>query len=249
MAIFVKTPREIDVMRRAGAIVQETLELLKGVIRAGVTTKDLDRIAAEFLRSKGAAASFKGYNGYPASICVSVEDEVVHGVPSKRALADGQIVSIDVGAYIDGYHADAARTFIVGGSTDPMRTRLVKVTEESFFEACKVIKDGVRVGDISHAIQSHCEAHGYSVVRALVGHGIGRQMHEDPSVPNFGKAGRGIRLTAGMTVAVEPMVNMGEYEVTFDADGWTVRTKDGKPSAHYENTVLVTKTGYELLTL
>lgn len=247
--ITIKTQNEIEKMRKAGLIVRDVLNILGDNIKVGITTKELDIIAYEYITSCGAYPSFLGYRGYPASICASIDDEVVHGIPSsKRTLEEGQIISIDVGAYINGYHADAARTFAVG-QVSPQNQKLIKVTEQSFFEGLKVLKDGVKLGDLSSAIQNYVEKAGFSVVRALVGHGIGKQIHEDPSVPNFGTAGKGIKLSKNMTLAIEPMVNMGGYEVEFCPDGWTVKTKDGLPSAHYENTVVITANGAEILTL
>ena len=247
--ITIKTQNEIEKMRKAGLIVRDVLNILGDNIKVGITTKELDIIAYEYITSCGAYPSFLGYRGYPASICASIDDEVVHGIPSsKRTLEEGQIISIDVGAYINGYHADAARTFAVG-QVSAQNQKLIKVTEQSFFEGLKVLKDGVKLGDLSSAIQNYVEKAGFSVVRALVGHGIGKQIHEDPSVPNFGTAGKGIKLSKNMTLAIEPMVNMGGYEVEFCPDGWTVKTKDGLPSAHYENTVVITANGAEILTL
>ena len=246
--ITIKKNDEIERMRKAGAITRDVLNVIGEKVKPGITTRELDIIAFEYIKGCGAHPSFLGYRGYPSSICASINEEVVHGIPSDRILEEGQIISIDVGAYINGYHGDAARTFAVGKISDENQ-RLIKITEESFFEGFKVLKDGIRLGDLSHAIQSYVERAGYSVVRALVGHGIGREMHEDPSVPNFGQAGRGVRLCKNMTIAIEPMVNAGGYEVEFCSDGWTVKTKDRKPSAHYENTVLITSDGAEILTL
>jgi len=246
--ITIKKNDEIERMRKAGAITRDVLNVIGEKVKPGITTRELDIIAFEYIKGCGAHPSFLGYRGYPSSICASINEEVVHGIPSDRILEEGQIISIDVGAYINGYHGDAARTFAVGKISDETK-RLIKITEESFFEGFKVLKDGIRLGDLSHAIQSYVERAGYSVVRALVGHGIGREMHEDPSVPNFGQAGRGVRLCKNMTIAIEPMVNAGGYEVEFCSDGWTVKTKDRKPSAHYENTVLITSDGAEILTL
>ena len=236
--ITIKKNDEIERMRKAGAITRDVLNVISDNVKPGITTKELDIIAYDYIKSCGAHPSFLGYRGYPASICASINEEVVHGIPGNRVLEEGQIISVDVGAYIDGYHGDAARTFAVGKISDENK-KLIKITEESFFEGFKILKDGIRMGDLSHAIQSYVERAGFSVVRALVGHGIGREMHEDPSVPNFGMAGKGVRLCKNMTIAIEPMVNMGGYEVEFCSDGWTVKTKDRKPSAHYENTVLI----------
>ena len=247
--ISVKTDSEIAKMRIANGIVRDVLLLLEEHVKEGVSTAYLDQIAREFIEKQGATPSFLGYNGFPASICASVDDVVVHGIPSRHTvLKEGQIVGLDVGACIHGFHGDAARTFAVGKiSTE--KQRLIDVTRESFFKGVSVMKDGVRLGDLSHAVQEHAESNGYSVVRELVGHGIGRAMHEDPSVPNYGTAGHGIRMHANMTIAVEPMINMGAKEVYTARDGWTVRTVDGKPSAHYENTILITQEGIEILTL
>ncbi len=247
--IKIKTDAEIALMRESGKVTRDLLELIGKDIREGMTTKDLDRIAYDFIKSHGATPSFLGYGGYPASICASVDDMVVHGIPSDDiVIKSGQIVSIDTGAILNGWQSDAARTFMVGDVSEEKR-KLVEVTEQCFFKAIEHLRDGTPIGDIGYAVQTHAEANGYSVVRALVGHGIGREMHEDPSVPNFGKKGTGIRLKKGMTIAIEPMINAGVYQVNFLADGWGVATKDGKPSAHYENTVAITDNGVEILTL
>ena len=214
-----------------------------------MTTKDLDRIAYDYITKCGATPSFLGYNGYPASICASIDEMVVHGIPSDDVIIkEGQLVSIDVGVIYNGWQGDAARTFAVG-KVSPEKEKLLKVTEECFFKAIENLRDGTPLGDIGYKIQTHAESNGFSVVRALVGHGIGRQMHEDPSVPNYGKKGTGIRLKKGMTIAIEPMINAGVYQVDFLSDGWSVVTKDRKPSAHYENTVAITEDGVEILTL
>ncbi len=246
--IVVKSAAEIGLMRQAGALTGQVLKYLEGLIRPGVTTKELDDAAREYLAKNNAVPSFLNYRGYPASVCISVDDVVVHGIPGGLVLTDGMIVSIDAGAYINGFHGDAARTFPVG-KVAGNKARLIQVTRECFFKAADIIRPGVRVGDISAAVQGWAEKHGYGVVRALEGHGIGRRLHEDPGVPNFGRPGTGPRLSAGMTIAVEPMINMGSGEVKFDRDGWTCRTIDGQPSAHYENTVLVTEDGCEILTM
>ncbi len=247
--IKIKTDAEIALMRESGRITKNLLELIGREIKEGMTTKDLDRIAYDYIKSCGATPSFLGYGGYPASICASVDEMVVHGIPSDDVvIKSGQIVSIDTGAILNGWQSDAARTFMVGDVSEEKR-RLVKVTEECFFKAIERLRDGTPLGDIGYAVQTHAEANGYSVVRALVGHGIGREMHEDPSVPNFGKKGTGIRLKKGMTIAIEPMINAGTYQVDFLSDGWGVATKDKKPSAHYENTVAITDDGVEILTL
>ena len=214
-----------------------------------MTTKELDKIAYDYIKSCGATPSFLGYGGYPASICASIDDMVVHGIPSdNKVIKDGQIVSIDVGVIYNGWQGDAARTFMVG-SVSEEKKKLVKVTEECFFKAIENLTDGTPLGNIGYNVQTHAEANGFSVVRALVGHGIGREMHEDPSVPNYGKKGTGIRLKKGMALAIEPMINMGTYQVDFMPDGWTVLTRDRLPSAHYENTIVITDNGVEILTL
>ena len=226
-------------MRAAGRVVEETLQLLEQSVRIGITTAELDRIADTFIRSKGAYPTFLNYNGYPKSICISVNDEVVHGIPGKRKLKDGDIVSCDVGATLDGFVGDAARTFLIGNV--PQETQdLVRITRECFFEGLKYCRVGYRISDISKAIQKHAESHGYGVVRELVGHGVGRKLHEDPEVPNYYSPRARQRLEAGMTIAVEPMINLGTAKIWQLDDGWTVTTQDGKPSAHYENSIAIT---------
>ena len=247
--IKIKTDEQIALMRDSGKITKNVLDLIGREIRAGMTTKDLDKLAYEYITSCGAYPSFLGYSGYPASICASIDDMVVHGIPSdKDVIKEGQIVSIDVGVNYNGWQGDAARTFIIGDVSEEKR-KLVKVTEECFFKAIENLRDGTPLGDIGFKVQSHAEVNGFSVVRALVGHGIGQEMHEDPSVPNYGKKGTGIRLKKGMAIAIEPMINAGVYQVEFMSDGWGVRTKDRRPSAHYENTVVITDDGVEILTL
>lgn len=246
--ISIKSAKEIELMRIAGRIVAETHEKLKEVIKPGITTKELDIIAEEYIRKSGALPAFKGYYGFPASICTSVNEQVVHGIPGPIVLKEGDIVGIDIGSIYEGFYGDAARTHGVGSISSDAQD-LIKVTQESFFAGMEFAREGNRLSDISHAIQSYVEARGYSVVRDLVGHGIGRQMHEDPQVPNYGAAGRGPRLTAGMALAVEPMVNQGKFAVKTLKDGWTVVTADGMLSAHYENTLIITKEAPELLTL
>jgi len=246
--IDIKTEEDLVNMREACRLTRETLLVLKEAIKPGVTTKQLDKIAYDFIKSKGATPAFKNYNGFPASICASINSVVVHGIPSEEiVLKEGDIISIDVGVKYKGFNGDSARTFPVG-KVRPEVKKLIKVTEESFFEGIKGLKAGDFVGDISHRIQTYVEKHGYSIVRELVGHGVGRHLHEDPQVPNFGRAGSGARLNAGATIAIEPMVNMGERNVVFLSDGWTCATRDGLPSAHFENTVLITETGVEILT-
>ncbi len=247
--ITIKTDLEIARMRESGRLTKNVLDLIAREIKIGMTTKDLDKIAYEYITSCGAYPSFLGYSGYPASICASIDDMVVHGIPSdEQVIKDGQIVSIDVGVEYDGWQGDAARTFMVGNVSEEKR-KLVKVTEECFFKAIENLRDGTPLGDIGYAVQNHAEANGFSVVRALVGHGIGQEMHEDPTVPNYGKKGTGIRLKKGMTIAIEPMINAGVFQVDFMSDGWGVRTRDRRPSAHYENTVAITENGVEILTL
>ena len=249
--ITIKTAEDIQKMETAGRIVEDTLNLLSKAACEGMRTIELDEIAAEFIKSRGATASFLNYNGYPKSICTSVNEEVVHGIPGKYRLKDGDILSLDVGAYLNGFHGDAARTVLIGNVPEEVQ-KLVRVTKECFFEGLRFAKAGYRISDIAKAIQAHAESHGYGVVRELVGHGIGRDMHEDPEVPNFWTAGRfGVnpRLTPGMTIAVEPMINLGTPRVFQLDDGWTVVTADKKPSAHYENTLVITDGEPRLLTL
>ncbi len=247
--ISIKTDAQIACMRESGKITRDVLDLIGSSIKVGMTTKDLDKIAFDYIKSCGATPSFLGYSGYPASICASIDDMVVHGIPSDdRVIKDGQIVSIDVGVVYNGWQGDAARTFMVGNVSEEKK-KLVKVTEECFFKAIENLADGSPIGNIGYRVQSHAEANGFSVVRALVGHGIGREMHEDPSVPNYGVKGTGVRLKKGMTIAIEPMINMGTHQVDFMPDGWTVLTRDRLPSAHYENTIAITDNGVEILTL
>ena len=247
--IFLKTPEQVKVMKRANTIVRDTLLMVQDRIKPGVTTAEVDRWVKDYIESKGAVPSCLGYEDYPASTCISIDDVVVHGIPSSKTyIEEGQIVGVDLCAYIDGYHGDSARTFPIG-KVKKEKLDLVKTAEEAFFEGIKGITSANRIGDISSAIQTYVENKGYSVVRALTGHGIGREMHEDPPVPNYGEKGRGVRLRHGMTIAVEPMINMGRYDVYTERDGWTVRTRDHSPSAHYENTVVVWDDGVEILTM
>ncbi|MBQ4517029.1 MAG: type I methionyl aminopeptidase [Clostridia bacterium] len=246
--IKIKSPQEIDAMRAAGAINAATFERLAEAIKPGVTTAELDDIAARFIRQNNAICSFWHYNGYPGHICTSVNGQVVHGIPSKKVeLREGDIVSVDIGVFYRGYHSDSAKTFPVGKISTEAET-LIRVTEESFYEGLKMARMGNRLQDIGAAIQNHVEQNGFSVVRSLVGHGVGSELHEDPEVPNFGTAGRGARLLPGMTLAIEPMVNQGTYHVNTLADQWTVVTADGKLSAHYEHTILVRDGEAEILT-
>lgn len=247
--ITIKNEKEIELMRESCRIVKETLEFVGKNIRAGMTTKDVDELVYRYITSCGAYPSELGYEGYPASSCVSVNEVVVHGIPSDRILSDGDIVSVDITAEKNGFHGDACRTFLIGDVSEEKK-RLVRVTEECFFKAIEGLRAGTPLYDIGYKVQTHAEANGYGVVRALTGHGIGRQMHEDPSVPNYGRKGTGMRLKAGMTICIEPMITAGTFKVNFDrADGWTVTTADGKPAAHYENTVLIKEDGVEILTL
>lgn len=245
--IVCKTPREIEIMREAGRIVALAhLELKKHII-PGVTTKELDSIAEEFIRSHGAEASFKGYHGFTGSICASVNDELVHGIPGDRILVEGDIISIDIGAKYNGYHGDSAWTYGVGKIDEEAR-RLLDVTEESLSRGLNEVKPGERLSNISHAIQTYVETNGFSIVREYVGHGIGQELHEEPQIPHFGPPNRGPRLKPGMVICVEPMVNAGSRYVNTLADNWTVVTVDGKLCAHFEHTVAITETGFEVLT-
>lgn len=244
----IKTAREIALMNEAGKVVEGALALIGSMIRPGVTTKELDRAADKFIRSKGGVPSFKGYRGYPANVCISLNEVIVHGIPDKRVLREGDIVGVDIGVFLNGYNGDAARTFPVGKISDEDE-RLIRVTRECFFEGLKKARPGYRVSDISNAVQLHAEANGFSVVRMLVGHGIGRKMHELPDVPNFGAPGHGNRLLKGMTICIEPMINAGTFDAKILEDGWTTVTMDSKNSAHYENTVCITDGDPVLLTL
>lgn len=246
--IIIKTDTEIQKMRDAGRITALARQLAGEHVREGVTTKFIDRKVKEFIVSHGAKPSFLGLYGFPASACISVNEEVIHGIPSdERVLKYGDIVSVDVGAFYKGYHGDCAATFVVG-DTDDESKRLIEVTRQSFFEGIKFAVDGNRVGDISAAVQAYVEKNGFSVVRDFVGHGVGKDLHENPDVPNYGKPGRGPRLQTGMTIAVEPMVNAGTCRVKTLSNDWTVVTIDGKRSAHYENTIAITENGVEILT-
>ncbi len=245
--ITIKSAQDIERMKAAGKVVEDTLKLLERSVRVGITTAELDRIADEFIRSQGAYPTFLHYNGYPKSVCISVNEEVVHGIPGKRKLRDGDIVSCDVGATLNGFVGDAARTFLIGNVPEETQ-ELVRVTRECFFEGLKFCRVGYRISDISKAIQKHAESHGYGVVRELVGHGVGRVLHEDPEVPNFYSPRARQRLEAGMTIAIEPMINLGTAKVWQLEDGWTVVSQDGKPSAHYENSVAITDGDPILLT-
>ncbi|MDP4553289.1 type I methionyl aminopeptidase [Alkalihalobacillus macyae] len=245
--IICKTPRELDIMREAGKIVALTHQELQKHIKPGITTKELDAIADRFIRQLGAIPSFKGYNGFTGSICASVNEELVHGIPGDRVLAEGDIISIDIGAKYKGYHGDSAWTYPVGTISEEDE-RLLKVTEESLYKGLNEAKAGKRLSDISHAIQAYAEAEGFSIVREYVGHGVGQDLHEDPQIPHYGPPGKGPRLKQGMVLAVEPMVNLGSRYVRTLSDNWTVVTTDGKNCAHFEHTFAVTEEGYEILT-
>ncbi len=246
--ITVKSPREIELMRTAGRITAAARSIGREMVSPGVTTHEIDREIHKFIKKSGAVPSFLGYGGFPGSACISVNDEVIHGIPGKRVVTNGDIVSIDVGAYIGGYHGDCCGTFAAGEISEEAK-RLIKVTRQSFFEGIKFARAGYRVSDISHAIQEYVESFGYSLVREYVGHGIGRSLHEGPEVPNFGEPGHGPRLVKGMTLAIEPMVIMGDRAIKVLDDDWTVVTLDGSFSAHYENTILVTDGEPEILTV
>lgn len=249
MSVKIKSAREIELMTEAGRILGEVHRELGKGIRPGMSTADIDHLGEEIIRSFGCTPSFLGYNGYPASICVSVNEEVVHGIPDRhRIIKEGDIVSLDAGVIYKGYHSDAARTHILGDAGEEVK-KLVEVTRQSFFEGMKYAKEGYHLYDISRAIGTYAGKFGYGVVRELCGHGIGTKLHEDPQIPNFAMLRRGLKLKAGMTLAVEPMINLGKADVKWMADGWTVVTKDGKPSAHYENTILITEGEPKILTL
>ena len=249
----IKAPREIEIMKESCKIVAEILRLLKGMIRPDITTKELDQFAEEFIRSQGAEPAFKGYgtdkkNLFPATLCISIDDEVVHGIPSNRKLQEGEIIAIDVGVKKKNYFGDGAWTYAVGKISDD-KAKLLRATEQALEVGIKQARAGNHVHDISAAVQSFVEKQGFSVVRDLVGHGVGQKLHEEPAIPNFGEPRTGPLLQKGMTLAIEPMVNFGTYRVRIDSDGWTVRTADGLPSAHFEHTVLVTDNNPEILTI
>jgi methionyl aminopeptidase len=245
--IILKSERELNYMRDAGKIVAETLQEVKKATRPDVTTQELDRVAEDYIKSRGAIPAFKGYHGFPGNICASVNEEVVHGIPGLRKLKSGDNVSIDIGTVINGYYGDAAITVPVG-EIDAEVQKLLDVTEESLYKGIEQAIVGNRLSDVSHAVQTHAESYGYGVVRDYVGHGIGRNMHEDPQIPNYGSPGRGPRLKSGMTLAIEPMINMGTHEVRTLKDEWTVVTADKKRSAHFEHTIALTSDGPEILT-
>ena len=246
--ITLKSSHEIDLMRRSGKITAAARALAGEMVKPGVTTQEINDAVERFIRKQGAVPSFLHYNGYPASACISVNDEIIHGIPSpKRVLREGDIVSVDVGAYIGGFHGDCAATFPCG-RISPEAQRLIDVTRQSFFEGIRFAREGQRLQDVSSAVQSYVESNGFSVVREYVGHGVGAKMHESPEIPNYGRPGHGPRLLRGMTLAVEPMVNAGTAAITQLSDGWTVKTADGEWSAHYENTILITDGEPEILT-
>ncbi len=247
MSIFIKSAKEIAGMRQAGKIVAKTLKMVETEIVAGKSLAELEKFCVKVITGEGAKPAFLGYRGFPNAVCISVNDEVVHGIPDSRRLKNGEIVKIDVGVYKNGFYADAAQSFRVG-KIAPILEDLLKVTEKALFLGIEQARAGNRISDISYAIQEFVETNGFSVIRELSGHGVGIQLHEEPVVPNFGSPGKGIKLVPGMTLAIEPMVNLGSYEVWTDPNGWTVKTKDGKPSAHFEHTVLVTETEPEILT-
>ncbi len=246
--IKLKNNAELELMRKAGEITAGALMTAEGLIKPGVTLKHMDSEIRRFIESHNCTPSFLGYSGFPASACISINEQVIHGIPGERRLEEGDIVKVDVGAVYKGYNGDAARTFFCGKVSDEA-VKLEKITRESFFEGIKNARPGNRIGDISHAVEEYVVSNGFSVVKSFVGHGVGAELHEDPEVPNFGRAGRGPRIYEGMTIAVEPMVNAGTEEVEVQSNGWTVVTIDGKLSAHYENTIAVTENGTEILTL
>lgn len=247
--IVLKTGRELGIMKEACSIAAGALQTVGNAVEAGITTGELDALAEKYIRSRGGEPNFKNYHGFPATACISINNEVIHGIPSKsRKICAGDIVSVDLGAKFQGYHGDNAATFACG-AVSPEAERLISVTRDALYEGIKAARAGSRIGDISNAVQRTVEAAGFSVVRQYVGHGIGTQLHEAPEVPNFGAAGRGIRLLPGMTLAIEPMVNAGSYDVKVLPDGWTVKTKDGSLSAHFEHTVVITPDGPKIMTL
>ena len=246
--IHIRGAKEIDKISKSCQIVKETLEMVEELVQPGITTLELDNKAEEFIRSRGAEPGFKGLYGYPATLCVSIDDEVVHGLPSNRELQEGEILSVDVGSLMEGYYGDHAKSFSVG-TIDKKQQGLVDVTRQCLFDAIEQAVPGNRIGDISYAVQTKAESHGYGVVRGLVGHGIGTKLHEDPQIPNFGSPGQGPRIEAGMCFAIEPMINLGTPDIYTKQDGWTVCTKDGLPSAHFEHSITITNNGAKILTV
>lgn len=247
--IELKSQRDFEKMRRAGQVVAQVLQTLKESVRAGMMTQELDQIADREIRKRGGIPVFKGYHGYPASVCVSINDQVVHGIPGRLVIQPHDLVSIDLGAVVDGFVGDSAFSMFVEEAPSEDAAMLLRVTEESLYAGIAAAHVGARLGDISSAVQTHVEKHGLSVVRDFVGHGIGRQMHEEPQVPNYGTPGRGLQLKAGLALAIEPMINLGGYEVEVKPDGWTVVTKDGSLSAHFEHTIFLTPEGPQILTV
>ena len=245
--INIKSDREIELLKIAGNIVYQTHQYLKPFVKEGITTLELDKLAEDFIRSKGATPSCKGYHGYPATLCTSINDEVVHGIPSKRKLKNGDIITLDICACYKGYHGDSAWTYKVGEVSEEV-SNLMKETEEALYAGLAQVKPGARIGDISHAVEEVANKYHLGVVSELCGHGVGHNLHEEPDIPNFGNAGHGPLIKEGMVFAVEPMLNLGSRDVCMLDDGWTVVTYDGKPSAHFEHTVVVTKDGYQILT-
>ena len=245
--IHLRSPKEVEKIKASCEIVRDTLFLLEELIEVGIPTIELDKKAEEFIRSKGAKPGFKGLYGFPATLCISINDEVVHGIPSKRTLKDGDVVGIDCGSYLNGYYGDHAKTFKVG-NVDSKTVKLLEVTNESLFKGIEQAVPGNKIGDISNAIQTHVEKYGYGIVKELVGHGIGEKLHEDPQIPNYGKKGIGPEIRPGMCFAIEPMINLGSEKVYTKSDDWTVCTQDGKPSAHFEHSITVTENGPIILT-
>ena len=244
--MYYKTEEEIDLIRESSLLVAKTLAEIAGLIKPGITTQALDEIAEEFIRDNGGMPAFKGYNGFPNTLCVSPNNQVVHGIPNGRALKDGDILSVDCGVVMNGYYGDSAFTYEVG-EVDVQIKQLLKVTKESLYKAIEMAVEGNRVGDIGYAVQKHAESFGYGVVRELVGHGVGKNLHESPEVPNYGRKGKGILLKEGLVIAIEPMINMGERGIMQHNDGWTITTLDNKPSAHFEHTIVVRKGKAEIL--
>ena len=246
--IIIKSPREIEQIRNSSKILIETFKLVDSLIEPGIETQKIDNEVEKFIRSKGAKPAFKGYRGFPASACISINEQVVHGIPNNKKLVSGQIVGIDIGVEFNNYFSDAAKTYVIGDISGPTK-RLIDITVEALDKGIQKARAGNRLSDISFAVQKHVEDAGFSVVRDLVGHGLGKDLHEDPQIPNYGKPNHGPRLKEGMVLAIEPMVNMGGYEVIFEKDKWTVSTADGLPSAHFEHTVAITNNGVDILTL
>jgi len=245
--IFLKSDEEIELLRISNQIVAKTLAELAKLIEPGISTEKLDKVADEFIRDNGGVPGFLGYSGYPKSICTSVNEQVVHGIPSEKViLQDGDIISVDCGVYINGFHGDSAYTFCVG-DVKPEIVDLLRTTKESLYKGIEMAQDGKRLGDVGNAIQAHCEGRGYSVVREMIGHGVGRNLHEAPEVPNYGRKGNGIMLKSGMTIAIEPMINLGSRNLVFERDGWTTRTIDRKPSAHFEHSIAIRRGKADIL--